>query len=224
MIVKVLAIRLQVVMPSITCEVQAGLILGRKIADNIILAHELIKPYSRKHISHRAMIKIDLLKAYDFVEWPFLEQVMTELGFLGKFHRWIMPKDSRKGTQFPLFLFAISMEYLSIYLNELKHVKEFKYHPRCAKLGITHLSFTNDLLLFSRGDPVSVRALHKCFLILSEASGLQPNLVRNLWDGMLGWLQRPKLNVVAWEQYVSWAVANAKGKTLQAKTFKIIFF
>ncbi|XP_019242206.1 PREDICTED: uncharacterized protein LOC109222291 [Nicotiana attenuata] len=44
-----------------------------KIADNIILAHELVKAYTRKHISDRCMIKIDLQKACDSVEWSFLE-------------------------------------------------------------------------------------------------------------------------------------------------------
>ncbi|XP_060211885.1 uncharacterized protein LOC132639460 [Lycium barbarum] len=90
LIAKVLAARLQVVMPSLICEAQAGFIPGRKIADNIILAHELVKAYSRKNTSARAMIKIDLQKAYDSVECPYLEQVMIELGFPDKFLHWIM--------------------------------------------------------------------------------------------------------------------------------------
>ena len=53
---------------SIICDSQAGFILGRKIADNIVLAHELVKAYTRKHISPRSMLKIDLQKAYDSVE------------------------------------------------------------------------------------------------------------------------------------------------------------
>ncbi|KAH0698462.1 hypothetical protein KY284_012677 [Solanum tuberosum] len=74
------------------------------------------------------------------------------------------------------FLFAIAMEYLSRNLRELKHVKEFKYHPQCAKLGVTHLCFADDLLLFSKGDVASVRAMQRCFQIFSNASGLQANL------------------------------------------------
>lgn len=54
----------------------------------------------------------------------------------------------RQGDPVSPFLFAITMEYLSTNLASLKLEKEFKYHPRYAKLRITHLSFADDLLLF----------------------------------------------------------------------------
>ena len=47
---KVLTSRLHGVIQSIICESQAGFISGRKIVDNIVLAHELVKAYTRKHI------------------------------------------------------------------------------------------------------------------------------------------------------------------------------
>ena len=60
--------RLHGVIQSIICDSQARFIPGRKIVDNIVLAHELVKAYTRKHISPRSMLKIDLQKAYDSVE------------------------------------------------------------------------------------------------------------------------------------------------------------
>ncbi|XP_069143394.1 uncharacterized protein [Solanum lycopersicum] len=48
---------------SIICDSQAGFVPGKKIADNIVLAHELVKAYARKNISPRSMLKIDLQKA-----------------------------------------------------------------------------------------------------------------------------------------------------------------
>ncbi|WMV24161.1 hypothetical protein MTR67_017546 [Solanum verrucosum] len=65
---------MQKVMAHIISKAQSGFIPGRKIVDNIILATELVKAYSRQHISPRCMLKIDLQKAYDSVEWSFLEQ------------------------------------------------------------------------------------------------------------------------------------------------------
>lgn len=60
MISKILVNRMQKVMESITSEAQAGFIPGRKITDNIILAHELVKSYTRQQVSPRCMIKIGL--------------------------------------------------------------------------------------------------------------------------------------------------------------------
>ena len=87
---KVITKRMHDVMSDIICESQAGFIPGRKIADNIILAHEMVKAYTRKNISPRSMMKIDLQKAYDSVEWSFLEQVMGGLGFPDMFIQWVM--------------------------------------------------------------------------------------------------------------------------------------
>lgn len=84
-IAKVLTSSLQKVIAPVTSEAQSSFIPGRKIADNIILATELVKAYQRKHISPRCMIKINLQKAYDSVEWIYLEQVLKGLCFTAKF-------------------------------------------------------------------------------------------------------------------------------------------
>jgi len=57
---KLLATRLQKVISTIINPTQAGFVPGRRIGDNIIMAHELVKSYTRKHVSPRCMIKIDL--------------------------------------------------------------------------------------------------------------------------------------------------------------------
>lgn len=63
---------------------------GRLIVDNIIISHELIKGYGRKGISPRCMIKLDMQKAYDSLEWSFLGQVMISMKFPIKFVKWTM--------------------------------------------------------------------------------------------------------------------------------------
>nr|XP_016449921.1 PREDICTED: uncharacterized protein LOC107774789 [Nicotiana tabacum] len=87
---EIFAARMQKVIGGIICEAQAGFVPGRKIGYNIILAHELIKGYTRKHISPRCMIKIDIQKAYDSIEWSYLEQNMRMIGFPERFIAWVM--------------------------------------------------------------------------------------------------------------------------------------
>lgn len=43
-----------------------------------------------QHISPRYMIKVDLQKAYDSVEWGGIEQLLKELAFPAKFVTWIL--------------------------------------------------------------------------------------------------------------------------------------
>ncbi|XP_019248680.1 PREDICTED: uncharacterized protein LOC109227945 [Nicotiana attenuata] len=88
-------------------------------------------------------------------------------------------KGLRQGDPISHLLFAIVMEYLSRNLTKLKEVKSFKFHPRCAKLGITHLSYADDLLLFARGDLNSISHIHECFNHFSQVSCLQANLKKS---------------------------------------------
>lgn len=82
LILKVLANRLQQVLNEVISENQSAFVKERMIYDNILLSHEVIKGYSRKHISPRCMLKIDIQNAYDTVEWPFMRYLMIEWGFL----------------------------------------------------------------------------------------------------------------------------------------------
>ncbi|XP_056695660.1 uncharacterized protein [Spinacia oleracea] len=67
------------------------------------------------------------------------------------------------------------MEYLSRCLSSVAGDKQFKYHPRCKKLNITHMMFVDDLLMFARADIPSVTALFGAFTKFSLASGLLAN-------------------------------------------------
>ncbi|XP_020258575.1 uncharacterized protein LOC109834980 [Asparagus officinalis] len=57
----------------------------------------------------------------------------------------------------------------------LRNDRDFKYHPKCSKLKITHLIFADDLLLFSYGDLNSVQKILQIFQKFSKISGLEAN-------------------------------------------------
>lgn len=60
---------------------QTTFISGRKIGDNIILAKELLINYHRDKGSLRCDLKVDLIKAYDFVRWDFVLTILRIVGF-----------------------------------------------------------------------------------------------------------------------------------------------
>lgn len=69
---------------------QSAFIEGRSIIDSILFSHEILKCYSRKWISPRCALKVDLTKAYDTLEWGFIRKLLIDMGFPAKFIHWIM--------------------------------------------------------------------------------------------------------------------------------------
>ncbi|XP_020258907.1 uncharacterized protein LOC109835341 [Asparagus officinalis] len=70
------------------------------------------------------------------------------------------------------------MEYLSRQLSLLNNDGEFKFHPKCGSLKISHLIFADDLLLFSKGDVKSVLKIYQCVKKFGAISGLEANLTK----------------------------------------------
>lgn len=89
-IAKFLTKRLQAVILKVVCEAQSRFIPGRVLADNVLLASELLRGYDRKYNSPKYLIKVDLRKAYDLLEWGFIEEMLAEMNFPRKFIYWII--------------------------------------------------------------------------------------------------------------------------------------
>jgi hypothetical protein len=84
---KVLANRLKQILPQIVSEEQLAFVSGRLITDNVIAAYECLhfmKNNRSKKNGHCAL-KLDMKKAYDRVEWIYLEAIMKKLGVSPRF-------------------------------------------------------------------------------------------------------------------------------------------
>ncbi|KAL6194310.1 hypothetical protein ACLB2K_035394 [Fragaria x ananassa] len=86
---KVLANRLMGLLHDIISPNQSAFVLGRQISDNSLLAFEISHFLKRCYGGGQGYgaLKLDMSKAYDKVEWPFLEAVMDE-GGLGFRNMW----------------------------------------------------------------------------------------------------------------------------------------
>ncbi|GMI74429.1 hypothetical protein HRI_001112200 [Hibiscus trionum] len=84
-ITKTIVNRLKPFLPKWISENQVSFVPGRNISDNVILAQEIIHTMSNKAGRKGFMaIKVDLEKAYDRLEWHFIEDTLREIGIPGK--------------------------------------------------------------------------------------------------------------------------------------------
>ena len=80
---KVLANRLKQVLPNIISPIQGAFVPSHLIIDNVLLAYETLHTMNCKKKGKKGYmaLKLDVSKAYDRVEWTFLQGVMQRLGF-----------------------------------------------------------------------------------------------------------------------------------------------
>ena len=77
---KILTSRLLLVTPLIIADQQNGFTPGRKILNSVISAHENIHSLSCSN-KQGFIMKVDIAKAYDRVDWSFLSNILIAFGF-----------------------------------------------------------------------------------------------------------------------------------------------
>jgi hypothetical protein len=71
---KVLANGLRQVVGSVVSEVQSAFVKERQILDGILVANEVVDD-ARRNQKELILFKVDFEKAYDFVDWRYLDDV-----------------------------------------------------------------------------------------------------------------------------------------------------
>ncbi|XP_074278279.1 uncharacterized protein LOC141601871 [Silene latifolia] len=87
---KIICNRMSTILPNIINPSQSAFIKGRDIVENILICQDLVKMYNRKAVSPRVIMKNDLQKAYDSIEWSFVDSMLRALNFTPSFINLLM--------------------------------------------------------------------------------------------------------------------------------------
>lgn len=196
-ITKILANRLLLGLDAVISNNQAAFMPLRSILENVLLSQELVRDYHKENGTPRCTLKVDLMKAYDSVNWEFILCCLQSMGAPSKFVHWIREcitnptfsvavngtlvgyfqggRGLIQGNPISPYLFIISMEVLAQLFVEAARNKAMDFHPRCSKLQLSHLCFVNDLLIFSAGMVKLVQAIKDVLAEFTKLSGLKAN-------------------------------------------------
>jgi len=163
----------------------------------ILILQELLRQYGRKRSSPHSLLKVDFKKAFDSVQWEFLENLLRYLGFPDRFvfliiqcvstasfsvavngdlHGFFQGKSGvRQGDPLSPYLFICCMKYFSMMFKLASQQVGFHFHPKCGVQGISHLAIADDILLLSRGDSSSVHYILQQLTLFGQTLGLDIN-------------------------------------------------
>ncbi|PNX95563.1 ribonuclease H, partial [Trifolium pratense] len=202
-ITKTIANRIKTILPEVISPNQSAFIQGRLITDNTLIASEIFHYLAQtKRKTGYVGIKTDMAKAYDRVEWDFLEATMVTMGFPATMVQTIMKcvttvkfsilingypsqefypqRGLRQGDPLSPYLFIICADVLSGLISRAQQEKLI--HGIRISQGapeISHLFFADDSLMFCRATNKEVSTIQDIIQTYQKASGQLVNLTKS---------------------------------------------
>ncbi|KAL0447058.1 UNVERIFIED_CONTAM: hypothetical protein Slati_1833700 [Sesamum latifolium] len=179
--------------------IPSGFVPKRLIGDNILLAQEIMHSIAANKIDWNVALKLDMAKAYDTVNWNFLELILQKLGFpkrtivlirnctnncwfsilingvLSGFFK--STRGLRQGDPLSPTLFVLAAEYLSRGLNNL--FITYKSLAFKGSEGISHLAYADDVIIFTNSNAEGLRKIMNFLHDFEKKSGQCISIVKS---------------------------------------------
>ena len=184
--------RLKRVLPSIINEDQTGFISGRFIGENTRMVYDTIE-YCDATDTKGLLIILDFSKAFDTIEWSFIQDVLKLFNFGINFSRMVhlfqhnttsrveqnghlsdqikLARGCRQGDPLSPYVFVLCAEILSQVIREFDGIKGIKVHGEEFK----STQYADDTTLMVSEDVESVKNIIKVLRWFKTLSGLEIN-------------------------------------------------
>ncbi|KAL5819353.1 hypothetical protein ACOSQ4_023195 [Xanthoceras sorbifolium] len=205
LIAKMLANRLRGFLENIISPNQSAFVLGRLITDNMVVGFECLHSLRgrRQGKMGHIVLKLDMNKAYNRVEWGFISGVMKSLGFNSGWIDSIMKcvslasyffllndeirgkvipnRGLRHGYPLSLYLLLLCVEELSTLIYQAKS-RGVLHSIKVAWSApvISHLLFVDDSLVFAKTEVEEYKTMLDILKIYNVASGQSVNFDKSV--------------------------------------------
>ena len=197
-----IANRIKKVLPELIHEDQTGFVPGRYIGDNLRLLYDIMHYLQNENLPG-LLVSIDFEKAFDSVDWGFMEKVLKRFGFGKDIIKWSsafyndikssiivngqasssfkIERGCRQGDPISPYLFILCAEILACRIREDENIKAVKIDEIEFKIS----QFADDTTFLLDGDRNSFEKLFEHLDSFGDVSGLKinPDKTNNVWLG-----------------------------------------
>ena len=197
-----IANRLKVVLPSLINEDQTGFVANRFIGDNIRLIYDLISYLNCENLPG-LLLCLDFEKAFDSLDWRFMDNVLCAFKFGQDFRRWIetfrknikssvslngqmstwfnIGRGCRQGDPISPYLFILCAEILAIMIRENENIQGLNLNGTSHKIS----QYADDTEVLLNGDNKSFEETMRTIETFGNKSGLFLNTGKSsaIWLG-----------------------------------------
>ncbi|GKE54423.1 reverse transcriptase domain, reverse transcriptase zinc-binding domain protein [Tanacetum coccineum] len=171
-------------------------LIGRFILDGVLIANETVD-FLKKTKRKCLVFKVDFEKAYDSINWRFLDDIMKRMGFGSKWCKWVrnclaastsilvngspteefvLERGVRQRDPLSPFLFILAAEGLNALVSEAVEKGIFKGVAVGAdRVIVSHLQYADDTIFFGEWSKENAKALMCILQCFEEVSGLKVN-------------------------------------------------
>lgn len=198
---KIIANRTKPILSRSLSEEQLGSFQGRQIQDAIGIVHECLHNIKKNKLKS-LVLKLDLQKAYDFINWNLLRMILLQIGLGLKVTSWIMScvvstsfavlingeatdlfkraRGLRQGCPLSPLLFILVMEGVRLLLKESQREGKLAGINVSRTIKILHILFVDDVIIMTNATLQEWWEIDKILKSFCLASGLQINATKSI--------------------------------------------